>query len=469
MKNGIKRALCLAAALLMLVFAMTACGGDEKKKDNGSGSTTDTGSSSKPTTVIAPTVSTEGTAYENFDPYATISDSIKGTTVRFATWIDHTTTEGAVPLSSFYEDTGLKVELYTVAQSGYVSSLMTKIASGDIPDVFVNNEGDGNFPMTLQIAAPINKVSTVDLNEPIWNTALNDCFTIDGNVYMVNTIGTPWTGGNLTFYNKRLFEENGFTTPEEYYAQGKWTWDNALKCCKDVKSLGSDYKGMLVEQDIFIDSLGTSVVKYDINTGRFSSGLTDKAMLEGYQWYADAKEQGYLDGSIGSFTQGKCALVIRGPYGLKSTGYFMNMDPEDVGYTYLPSLEEGETPKMSAIPRMYGIIEKAPNADAAGYFIRYWLDPANYDLDNTFLTIDAGNFYYDLTSLGADGRYHNFDKAAAVVAGEDMSTIYNTIRSASSAGVQTALDSVANTVNKIVDSCNTLVTNKLNSDRQNYN
>lgn len=89
---------------------------------------------------------------------------------------------------------------------------MTKIASGDIPDVFMTNEGDGAFPVTLQIAAPINKVSSVDLNDPRWDKTYLDGATIEGNTYFVQTIGSPVSNGNLVFFNKRLFRENGFTT-----------------------------------------------------------------------------------------------------------------------------------------------------------------------------------------------------------------------------------------------------------------
>lgn len=466
MKTGIKRVLCLACALCMLVFAMTACGGDKKPTDGSNSQTgSKTGSTQSTVSALTPSVE-EGSKYAdpNWDPYATAA-ALKGQTVRFATWIDHTATEGAMPLANFEADTGMKVELYTVAQTGYVNSLMTKIAAGDIPDVFVNNEGSGDFPMTLQIAAPINKVSSVDLADPLFDQSLLKYFTIDGNVYMVNTIGTPWSGSNMVFYNKRLYEENGFTTPEDYYKDGKWTWDNVLKCARDVKALGADYKGVMLESDILTDSLGTSFIKYNPETATFSSGLNDKNMLEGYQWYAEAKEQNLLDGSINSFVEGKCAMVVRGPYGLKNTGYFQNMDPNDVGFTYLPTLEEGESPIISAIPRAYGIIDSAPNADAAGYFIRYWLDPKNYDLDNTFLTIAAGNFYYELTNTDVSQRYFNHEASCAAIAGEDINTIYKAIRGSSSAGVKTSLDSFANVVDKIVNKCNEVVRDKINADR----
>jgi ABC-type glycerol-3-phosphate transport system substrate-binding protein len=266
-----------------------------------------------------------------------------------------------------------------------------------------------------------------------------------------------------------LFEENGFKTPKEYYEEGKWTWDNLLKCAKDIKALGADYKGIMLESDILIGSLGTSFIKYDYKTNPFSSGINDKALLEGFQWYAEAREQGLLDGSFATFQANKCGLVIRGPYGLKTTGYFMDMNPEDVGFTYLPAMEEGGDFYIDGIYRMYGICDKAPNADAAGYFIRYWLDPDCYDLENTFLTNAAGNFYYELTNTEATDKYFNYETACMTLIGKDIKEIWTPVRNASSAGVKTAIDSVSNIVDQAVAKANEIVQAKLAADRLKYN
>ncbi|MBO5912028.1 MAG: extracellular solute-binding protein, partial [Clostridia bacterium] len=231
MKPNFKKIICLIMAL-SLIFALTACGGDGDDTQSTDSQTASNGGSSGSVSVIDRAEAESGTIYDDpsYSPYANIPESSKGVTVRYATWIDHTQTEGAVPLANFYNDTGIKVQLYTVKQSGYVSTLMTKIASGDIPDVFISNEADQAFPLTMQIAAPINKVSSVDLKDPRWDPTMLATGTIDGNVYLVNTYGSPWSGSNLVYFNKAIFEENGFKTPAEYFAEGTWTWDNMLKC-----------------------------------------------------------------------------------------------------------------------------------------------------------------------------------------------------------------------------------------------
>ena len=459
----------------MLVLAFSACGGDTAK-DNGSSSSTNNNSNASSETIVEPNTPDveQGSKYDpaTWDPYATISESIKGQTVRHATWGDPTTNESAIAYANFEADTGLKCEVFAVPQSGYPAHIKTKIAIGDAPDVFMTNEGNQSFPLTLEIASPINLVSTVDLNDPIWDKSMLESTRLNGNIYGVNTIGTPHTGSNLVFFNKRIFEENGFKSPADYYAEGNWTWDYMLKCLKVVNSLWTSYDiyyGAQLELDILAGSVGASFTKYNYDSDTFSSGVNDPKLLAAFQWYADAKEQGLLDGNINRFVQGRCGMIVRGTWGLKANGYFAEMDPEDVGFVYMPSFEKGEESLVSSIYRVYGICEGAHHPDAAGYFIRYLLDPINYDLQNTFLTPEAGQFYYALTNRTASQKYFNFDAGLATLLGQDQNTaFYNSAKNASSAGMKTAIDSVSNKVDTAVDLANKLIEIKINADREKY-
>ena len=458
MKTSMMRIICAIFAFCILVCALSACGGDNGDNSTASKGNGDTDAS---ITVSANKASVEeGSIYAdpNWSPYASIPESIKGSTVRFATWIVHNETEGAPLLQNFNRDTGLNVELYIVAQNGYVDKLVTAIGMKDVPDVFVSNEGNQNFPLTMQFAAPINKVSSVDLNEPIWDKTMIKTATIDGNVYLLNTIGSPWSGSNLVYYNKTLFEENGFKTPSEYYEEGNWTWATMKKVMKDVTALGSDYKGGLIDPEILGDSAGVSFVMYDSETATFKSGVDRPELQATYQWYAEAREEGLLGGTMPGFIQGKVGIVTTGVYGLKATGHWKDMDPNDVGFTYLPALEDGTKGKISSIYRMYGIIAGAPNADAAGYFIRYWLDPDNYDLQNTFITPEAGQFYYALTNSTADMKYFNYDDACSTLIGATNQDVFiSGARNGSSAQVNTNIQKVANVVNDAVNKSNEII------------
>lgn len=456
MKMSIKRIICAVFAFAILVCAMSACG--NKSGDTGDASSTGIKTQEvqgDDSSIAVPTV-------DRLDnPYATIPEDIKGQTVRFATWIDHWNTEGRVPLTNFYNDTGLNVELYFVPSDAYVDKLITAIASGDIPDAFKTNERKENFPLTIQLAAPIDVVSTVDLTEGIWHKSMLETATIDGHVYLVNTVGSPWSGSNLVFFNKSLFEDNGFKSPEEYYEEGNWTWATMKKAMKDIMSLGEGFSGGFVDPEVLADSAGASFCMYDYKTSTFKSGVNQKELLMAYQFYAELKEEGCISNSgFGDFIDGKSALVTTGVYGLKTTGHWKDMDWNDIGFTYLPSIDDSTPARISSIYRMYGIIAGAPHANAAGYFLRYWLDPDNYNIqEETFISKKAGNFYFELTNAEADEKYFNYDDACCALVGSDTPDIfYGKAANATPSAVNTELQAVSNVVDDAVKKANEIIT-----------
>ena len=375
-------------------------------------------------------------------------------------------------MENLFDDTGIRATLYLVPQYGYVNTLMTKMASGDIPDVYVTSEDNQSFPLSLQIGAPIDLVSTVDLNDPIWDQTMLETGKIGSHYYLLNTLNSPWSGSNLVYYNKSLFEENGFTTPSEYYEQGNWTWNTMKKVLKEIDALGDDYVGGYVDPDILGGSAGVSFIKYDYKTNVFSSMVNSRDLLSTYQFYAELRQEGLvtttLQESIAKFTSGRLGLMMTGVYGLKATGHFVGMDFKNIGYTYLPALEDGTKGLTSSIHRMYGICANAPNADAAGYFIRYWLDYKNYDLESTFISIEAGNFYYELINQPASNKYFNFDYPCANLIGyADAYVFTKGARTSSPLGTKTAIDSVSNLVDDAVKKANALVAATL-EDQKNY-
>ena len=75
MKTGLKRILCLLCAMCMFVFALTACGGKDDKDTNTSSQGSNAGASTNETVSFNTPDIEPGSVWENFDPYATISDS----------------------------------------------------------------------------------------------------------------------------------------------------------------------------------------------------------------------------------------------------------------------------------------------------------------------------------------------------------------------------------------------------------
>ena len=105
------------------------------------------------------------------NPYGSIPGSVKGTTVKFATWITHdTNVETKDVLKGFTKKTGIKIEIVNVPQGTYMSKMVSLIAAGNSPDVFVDNS---EFPVSLKIAQPVNNY--VNLKDSVWSKAISHC------------------------------------------------------------------------------------------------------------------------------------------------------------------------------------------------------------------------------------------------------------------------------------------------------
>ena len=417
-----------------LTVCLCACASYQKHKPSSSDSNN---SSAVSSAVSEPTASVPSHNH-GFDPYENMPAEIKGVTVRFATWEDHYTKinyVGEKPMANIYDDIGIKAEYVDIPEAGYVDSIIRMVASGDAPDVF--KSGSKNpFPLTLDIAAPINRVSSINLNEPIWDQSMIETATIDGDVYLLNTIGSPWSSCVVLYYNLPIFEENGIKSPAEYYEDGTWTWESFKKCIKDVKAVNPEIQGAMLKRDHYLNSKGFGLLQFNHNSSTFSSGVTNK-LFAAHNEYKKMQSDGLLDGeSLVSVINGECAMAASTLEVMKFAPIKASEYHDDIGVTYLPSDTEGKNSLVISDHTMFGIVEGAKNPDAAGYFIRYWLDSQNYDLTKHIYNIKEGNFYYENTNHVSGDKFFNFDDAGAKLVNmhskEDFWSVYNDMHTSGS-------------------------------------
>ena len=192
-------------------------------------------------------------------------------------------------------------------------------------------------------------------------------------------------------------EENGIKTPSEYYEEGNWTWETMTTVMQQVDSLGSEYKGgVLSEHYAFLTSAGALPVTYDPDAGKFIKNTGSDGYANALKFIATLRKSGLDTGGGEDFNGGKIGIVVKDAYGLKKTGYYRKMDALDIGFVPMPAVDANTPAKPGYHMRNYGIVKGAKNPQAAGLFLRYFLDPANYDLENTFISNEAGQFYFDL-------------------------------------------------------------------------
>lgn len=402
MKNFFVR---IASLGMTLALALTAAGCGEGKKDD------------KDSSKVGSKSNTDTSFFDN------IPSELEGTTVKYATWIDHTANESAQVLKDFTDLTGIKVQIVNIPQTGYVTQVAALIASGESPDVVVNNS---EFPAVLQLMQPLNGI--IDTTDTFWNPEITKLGTIGGKSYLVNVAGGAWdTGSSLVYYNSRIFEENGITTPELYKHEGRWTLDNFFKCAKELSKVCKS-TGACVAFSTYMNTYASGMVSYDYENQQFKSNINSPDFVTTLQKLIEAKEAGYIacdDGGLRNyFIDEEAGMCMIGSYGLRKTGWFKNMDSDDLAFIEMPRADAGSSAaKVGASLRSYGIAKGSKNAQGAAYFLRYFLDRNNYDDDEIFLNEDAANMYEELIK-SADIAKSSFDHGVMNILATTASPIY---------------------------------------------
>jgi len=456
MKSKIFRQIVCIFMALTLVLSLCGCGEKTNPTKGNSSGKTDGNTATQNTYFDPGNIGANGEDYTDYDPYKDIA-KYKDTTVKFATWINHMETEGADPIKSFEEKFGINVELVYCPQDNYIESVLALIASNNSPDVYVDNP---MWPLTLQIAQPFS-VTGIDLNEPIWDQANIRATSIGDTVYGVNTVNSVWGGSYCCLFNRDLLETNGIKTPYEYIEEGNWTWDSLREIAVQVDNLGEDYYGCsLGEVMAYPSCFGASSTKYDYKTGTFTNTITSSGVVEAMRFMANLHKEG-LAVSQNLFTNGKVGWVIRDTYAIKTTGYYKAMDPLDLGVVSVPTPKKDDGNLTGSWLRNYGIVKGSKNPVAAGMFIRYFLDPANYNMDNTFINEEAAEYYWESRKARyefaktKDITFENLGVAETI--GSNVWLWYRGAYEKDPAQVVTNLASVSNIVDTAVQKSNELI------------
>lgn len=113
----------------------------------------------------------------------------------------------------FEEETGIKVDYQIVPADQYYNLLMTKLNSGEGPDIFGGQSG--SFDLVSQYKIQDN---AMDLSDQPWveyyDEFAKEQTSVDGKVYGATFYDT--TTDYYIVYNKKLFQENNLEVPKSF-------------------------------------------------------------------------------------------------------------------------------------------------------------------------------------------------------------------------------------------------------------
>lgn len=331
-------------------------------------------------------------------------EDYRGTTVTYVTWKDPDKNEDGPVIDAFEKKYGITVNAQLVSEGNYVQAIAASIASGTQGDIFFEN---GSFPGSLTVMQPLD-AAKINFDDPIWRKDIIAASTLDGHPYLVDTVSNVWNETDIVVYNKKIFEENNLNTPEDYYLAGKWTFEAFKECAKQVSELGTKYIGAQIISSPAVAAAGSSFFTYKDNK---MTVTVDDHLYDVMTFLSQMAADGQLSLGRTNFNDGNVGMAITNCFALKKTGYFTNINPEHLGFTYLPVWKEGTESFKTSIYRGWGLIKGAKNPVAAGIFLREYLDVNNYDLDLTFHSEEAANFFFKVNAQQSDNTiyYHDSD------------------------------------------------------------
>lgn len=378
-----------------------------------------------------------------------------GVTIKFAVTSDPANSEKAPVIKSFEEKYGIKVEPVIIS-GDFITELCGLIANGESPDV-VRSSGD--FPLSLSYLQSLD-AAKLDYSDPIWAQGMFDLTTFNGSPYLCTTVGNVYAETDIVVYRKDILSAAGCKTPEQYDAEGNWNMDAFFEigriCAqKNDKVIGCSF----VNYDSAIHMSGNSVFK--LQNGKFINGFKNSA-IDIFTQISDNKQEGIVTiNATKGIVDGTVAITTHHSYALRKTGAFENYKEvwNKLGYYYLPNVDDSSANLKTGICRGWGLVKGAANPIPAGLFLRYYLDPANFDIDDMYISPEAGTFFLRATDIDYENWYPYFtygEKTEGIAGIDFYDDIYSNVSlnktqfAAKFSGINSKIDSACENLNKYV-------------------
>ncbi len=295
-------------------------------------------------------------------------------------------------LEDFEKETGIKIDYKIVTYSTYFTKLTSQVTAKNAPDA-ARLQNPSRRDLTNVQA--MNKLG-YDFSDAAWDQNVISKYTFNGNIYGVNMTGSPYYSPMLMYYNTNLISTYNLDDPYEMWKDGEWTWDNVWDMIGDftkkAKKDGDGYLGVSFMGDMSpLVANGTPMVDFDESTGTFFHNMANESFIKAFQEVCNMKEkEGYISHdstNTASFDAGKLLFFIgQGIAARDGSSYFSKLREQGVvAAVPLPTAKKGaQECQILGEVQAFGVPKTAKNAELVPYFLRYYFDPANYDMDTMF-------------------------------------------------------------------------------------
>ena len=387
---------------------------------------------------------------------AEIPEELKGTKITVCNW--NAISEypgGATAIKEFTDMTGIEVEWQVEDFNTYISKLASMVASGETPDVVRMRSPLVTNYLSMQ---PVD-VTGFDFSDGAWDSYVMDSYSVDGKCYGVSLANTHISSPIMLFYNKSLITKYDLEDPYTLWKNGQWTYDKFIQIMKDFKAeTNADYVCSFFDYAEFSAMWGVEgPIHYDGK--EYTSNLKDSTFISTTQTIADLINTDHLLARYKpeEFDQGKILFSTGSAiYARRQNAYFGNLKSAgSLQVVPMPTVE-GEKEYVQFLEmEAYGIPKGAKNAAAVPYFLRFFLDRTNYDMDSFFASSQAEEVYDHCmqsknklwsTLYGKEYGFYDDDTT--------QDSFAMALLGATGAQVQTAIDSNASVVEQRIQRYN---------------
>ena len=220
--------------------------------------------------------------------------------LRIATW---TSNEDQLKLLSSFVDEfaqakGIAIEPEFISLSGteYSSLLLMNLQSNEPADAFWVMEADIKAYISAGLCAKLNDAMSAYDPDDLDDGAMS--LWCDGDdVYAIPFSTSPF----IMIYNADLFAEAGLKDPNEYVAEGTWTWETFRECMKAIKDKTGVYGYMTVNNAGYSDRTEMNLTPFvrgfggDFWTDDLEVLIDSPESIAAVQMFHDMV---YVDGSV---------------------------------------------------------------------------------------------------------------------------------------------------------------------------
>ena len=321
--------------------------------------------------------------------------SLRGTTVTVYNWNAAAEYSGAPSvIKKFEKETGIKVKWHTENYETYISKLAAMVASDTAPDVVRTLRPD---PIALKSLQPISS-SGFDFSDKAWDSQLMKDYTYNGNCYAASLKNTHIGGVTMLLYNKSLISKYDLEDPYKLWKENKWTFNKFIELCKTYKKdSGADFACGSQDFSKWSTLYGIAgPVGFD--GSNFINNSADSKFVSVTQQIADLYNTEHIlaDWKADEFNSGDCLFWCGGAvFARRQNTYFGSLKSAGtLNVVPMPSIDgQNKYYQDMSEYEAFGIAKGAKNAAAAPYFLRYFLDPANYNISSFFCSSQALEVY----------------------------------------------------------------------------